>query len=277
MIEWTHWHTEPLLVGGILAVAWAYSLIIGPYRDPRHHFPRREAIYFASGVISFYLAVGSPLDALGENFLFSAHMLQHNLLMYVCPPLLLLGLPTWLVDRAFLRHKWLKQLIKLLVHPLIAGLSFTLVFSLWHIPYLYEWALHDKAVHIIEHLTMLFVSLQMWWCILGPSRQVPALPYGGQIVFVFLLMVGQTPLFAFLTFSSDVFYPTYAYAPRVIELSPIQDQVLGGIVMKLANMFVSLGIMSVAFYKWSLEADQPGPQTTPGNENDPFEPKARLP
>jgi putative membrane protein len=69
-------------------------------------------------------------------------------------------------------------------------------------------------------------------------------------------MVGQTPLFAFLTFSSDVFYPTYAYAPRIIDLSPLQDQVLGGVVMKLANMFVSLAIMSVAFYKWSLESDR---------------------
>jgi len=181
-------------------------------------------------------------------------MAQHNILMYVCPPLLLLGLPKWLVDDALDRQAWLNRMTKFLVHPLIAGLSFTLVFSLWHIPFLYEWALHDKAVHIIEHLTMLFVSLQMWWCILGPSDHLPPLGYGGQIVFVFLLMVGQTPLFAFLTFSSDVFYPTYAYAPRVVELSPIQDQVLGGVTMKLANMFVSLGIMSVAFYKWAQES-----------------------
>lgn len=254
MIEWTHWHNEPLLIGSILAVAWAYSLLVGPYRRAQQPFPRREAIYFAFGILSFYLAVGSPLDALGENFLFSAHMVQHNILMYVCPPLFLLGLPTWLVDGAFLRHRWLKQITKFLVHPIIAGVSFTLVFSLWHIPFLYEWALHDKAMHIFEHLTMLFVSLQMWWCILGPSKKVPALGYGGQIIFVFLLMVGQTPLFAFLTFSSDVFYQTYAYAPRVIDLSPLQDQVLGGVAMKLANMFVSLGIMSVAFYKWAQES-----------------------
>jgi putative membrane protein len=255
MIEWTHWHNEPLLIGSILAVAWAYALLTGPYRSPRHLFPTREVIYFALGIISFYLAVGSPLDALGENFLFSAHMVQHNALMYLCPPLLLLGLPKWLVDDAFLRFGWLKKITGFLVHPLIAGLSFTLVFSLWHIPYLYEWALHDKAMHIFEHLTMLFVSMQMWWCILGPSKQVPALKYGAQIVFVFLLMVGQTPLFAFLSFSSDVFYPTYSYAPRVIDLSPLQDQVLGGVAMKLANMFVSLGIMSVAFYKWAQESE----------------------
>ncbi|MFO8027726.1 MAG: cytochrome c oxidase assembly protein, partial [Opitutales bacterium] len=86
--------------------------------------------------------MGSPLDALGENFLFSAHMVQHNILMYVCPPLFLLGLPAWLVDGAFLRQRWLKQITKFLVHPIIAGVSFTLVFSLWHIPFLYEWALH---------------------------------------------------------------------------------------------------------------------------------------
>lgn len=261
MIEWTHWHTEPLLIGGILAVAWIYSLAIGPYRSSQHPFPKKEAIYFTLSVIVFYLAVGSPLDALGENFLFSAHMAQHNILMYVCPPLLLLGLPKWLVDSAFERHGWLKGITKFLTHPIIAGVSFTLVFSLWHIPFLYEWALHDKPMHVFEHLSMLFVSTQMWWCIVGPSKQVPALTYGGQIIFVFLLMVGQTPLFAFLTFSSDVFYPTYAYAPRVIDLSPIQDQVLGGVTMKLANMFISLGVMSVAFYKWAQESDNPVKKT----------------
>lgn len=172
MIKWTHWHTEPLLIGGILAAAWAYCLLTGPYRDPQRRFPGRKATFFALAVISFYLAVGSPLDALGENFLFSAHMVQHNLLMYLIPPLLLIGLPAWLVDAAFIRYWYLQKITQFLVHPIIAGVSFTLVFSLWHIPFLYEWALHDKAVHIIEHLTMLFVSLQIWWCILGPSQRV---------------------------------------------------------------------------------------------------------
>ncbi len=254
MIEWTHWHTEPLLVGGILFCAWAYALAIGPYRNPYRPFPWKRAGWFSLAVLSFYLAVGSPLDALGENFLFSAHMIQHNILMYISPLFLLLGLPKWLVDRAFLKFDWLRRIIKFLVHPLIAGISFTLVFSLWHIPYLYEWALHNRAVHITEHLSMLFVSTQMWWCIISPSHSLPSLKPGGQIIFVFLLMVGQTPLFAFLTFSSDVFYPTYAFAPRVIDLSPIQDQVLGGIVMKVANMIVSLGVIGTAFYKWSQES-----------------------
>ncbi len=257
MIEWNHWHNEPLLIGGILAIAWSYSLAIGPFRKPQYLFPKREAIYFASSVITFYLAVGSPLDALGENFLFSAHMLQHNILMYITPLLMLLGLPKWLVDDAFAKHHWLKQSIKFLAHPIVAGVSFTLVFSLWHIPFLYEWALHNKVVHMIEHLTMFVTSLQFWWCIVGPSKLVPPLHYGAQIIFVFLLMVGQTPLFAFLSFSTDVFYPTYAYAPRVINLSPIQDQVLGGVAMKLANLIVSISIIGVAFYKWNEESKQP--------------------
>ena len=255
MIRWTHWHTEPLLIGGILAVAWIYSLAVGPYRNKQCEFPRNEAIYFGLGIISFYVTVGSPLDALGENFLFGAHMVQHNILMYITPLFFIMGLPCWMLDDLFDRHRWLMSTTKFLVHPIVAGLSFTLVFSLWHIPYLYEWALHDKAMHAFEHLSMLFVSLQIWWCIASQSKTVPKLRYGGQIIFVFLLMVGQTPLFAFLTFSGDVFYPTYAYAPRVLDLTPIQDQVLGGVTMKLANMFVSLGVMSVAFYKWSQESN----------------------
>ena len=171
MIRWTHWHTEPLLIGGILAVAWIYCLSIGPYRNARYTFPKKESVYFGLGIFSFYLAVGSPLDALGENFLFSAHMAQHNILMYVTPLLLIVGLPGWLIDDTLNRYGWLRIATKFLVHPIVAGVCFTLVFSLWHIPYLYEWALHDKAMHAFEHLSMLFVSLQIWWCISGRPRR----------------------------------------------------------------------------------------------------------
>ena len=103
----SHWHTEPTLIGGILFVAWLYAIIIGPCRTsicPTLCLPAKRIVFFALGILTFYLAVGSPLDPLGENFLFSAHMIQHNVLMYVSPLLVLLGLPPELIDR-FLEKK----------------------------------------------------------------------------------------------------------------------------------------------------------------------------
>ena len=101
-----HWHTEPALIGGILFVGWVYSLFIGPYRAnicPELPNLVSYSTWFSSGLITFYLAVGSPLDPLGENFLFSAHMIQHNILMYICPLFILLGLPKPLVDHFFIQ------------------------------------------------------------------------------------------------------------------------------------------------------------------------------
>lgn len=256
MVEWVHWHTEPALLIGILLVIWVYALLVGPFRDkvdPCAELPRSNVMWFGIGVVSFYVAVGSPLDALGEGFLFSAHMVQHNILMYITAVLTLLALPAWLVDGLLDRYPKFYPVARVLVHPVTAGVCFTLCFSGWHFPVLYEAALHDKVMHMVEHLTLYVASVQMLWPVLSRSRLLPAAPYGGQILYLFLLMVAQIPLFAILTFSPEVLYPTYELAPRITFLDPKSDQVLGGLLMKVANMVVSLWLMGRAFYKWSLE------------------------
>lgn len=258
MISIWHWHTEPFLLGGILAVVWIYGMLVGPLRrwiDPEATFPRREVAFFGFGVLSFYLAVGSPLDAMGENFLFSAHMVQHNVLMYVTAVLTILAIPEWLVDGLLDRTPLLTRLLRRLLHPVLAGFIFTFTFCGWHAPSLYEWALHDKAVHSIEHLTMYGASVMMFWCLLSPSRLLPQSNWGVHILYIFLLMVAQIPLFGILTFAEYPFYPTYEFAPRLFPaLDPLQDQVLGGLIMKVGNMIVSLILIGRAFYIWNAQA-----------------------
>lgn len=259
MISWSHWHTEPFLLGGLLFFGWLYALAVGParirwLRDAEGcapPFPQIPARWMAAAVVVFYLTVGSPLDALGENFLFSAHMIQHNLLMYVLPPLFLKGLPVWLVDSLLEHRGGARRLVAFFVHPIVAGILFTGIFSGWHIPSLYELALHDKLWHAVEHLTMFVGALLMWWPILSPSRVLPGISRGACLLYVFALMIAQIPVFGILVFAENVLYPTYAFAPRVIDLSPMEDQMLGGVIMKLANMIVSLAIMGTIFYQWA--------------------------
>lgn len=256
MISFWHWHTEPALLGGILFCVWLYGMFVGPVRawfDPEALFPRREVTWFAAAALTFYLAVGSPLDAIGENFLFSAHMVQHNILMYVVPVFTFLAMPGWLIDGLLVRApRWVTSFCRFLFHPLVAGVLFTFVFSVWHFPALYEWALHDRTVHVIEHLAMYGSSVIFLWPILSRSETLPPMGWGGQILYIFLLMVAQIPLFGILTFANSVFYPTYEYAPRLLEwLDPQQDQVLGGLIMKVANMVLSLTIMARAFVLWN--------------------------
>lgn len=264
MISLLHWHTEPFLIGGLLLIGWIYAMLVGPMRARLFAgapggapvFPRQQSILFGLGLLSLYLAVGSPLDALGENFLFCAHMAQHNVLMYVSPLLMLLGLPHWMIDTALIRSGSLYKATKFWCRPVVAGAAFTLVFSVWHVPSFYDAALHNKSLHVFEHLTMVAVSFLMWWPIASPSRLLPPISRWSQCLFVFALMVAQTPVFGILVFSGDVLYPTYAFAPRIVDLSPIEDQVLGGVVMKLANMSVSLMIIGRAFLGWAYSEER---------------------
>lgn len=255
MISIWHWHTEPALLGGILAFVWLYGMLVGPLRGwvaPGAEWPRRQIAWFAVGVLSFYLAIGSPLDAMGENFLFSAHMAQHNVLMYLTPVFTILALPGWLVDGFLRRSKTVLALARFFFHPVVAGFIFTLTFIGWHFPFLYDWALNNRTVHVIEHLTMYGASVLMFWPLLSPSKLVPQIGWGAQIVYIFLLMIAQIPLFGILTFSGSVLYPTYELAPRLVPwLDPLQDQILGGITMKVANMALSLIIIARAFYLWN--------------------------
>lgn len=257
MVQWVHWHTEPALLIGILAVVWCWLVLAGPLRDridPAASFPKAELRWFVAGVVSFYLAVGSPLDAMGENFLFSAHMVQHNILMYLTAVFTVLAIPGWLVDRWIERSRLAARVLGFVFQPLVAGFAFTFTFCIWHFPVLYEAALHDKVLHMLEHLTMFGSSVLMLWPILNRSSRLPRINWGMQILYLFLLMVAQIPLFGILTFSTEVLYPTYELAPRISSLDPMSDQVLGGLLMKVANMILSLWLIGRAFYFWSIDS-----------------------
>ncbi len=256
MIDWRHWHNEPYLVGGLVLLGWLWAILAGPLRpglDPKAPFPQREAWCFYSALLVFYLAVGSPLDQAGERFLFSAHMFQHQLLVYPAAILFLLGLPPWMIDAA-LAPAWVQAPLRLLTHPIGAGLTYSLVIGLWHMPSLYDLALRDKLVHVLEHVMFFAAGLLYWWPVLSPSRLLPRRTHGVQMLYLLGVLIAMTPVFAYITFSQDILYPTYEFAPRLFEnFSPGDDQLLAGVMMKLAGVFVALAAFGVAFYGWYQE------------------------
>jgi putative membrane protein len=256
MIDWRHWHNEPWLIGGLVFLGWLWAVLAGPWRGrlaPGEPFPRSHAIKFYLALFVFYLAVGSPLDQIGERFLFSAHMLQHQLLVYPAAILFLLGLPHWMVD-PLLGRDGVRQPAKLLTHPLMCGLIYTLVVSVWHAPSLYDLALRNKFVHVLEHVMFFSSALLYWWPLLSPSRVLPRLNYGVQMLYLVGVLIAMTPVFAYIVFSHDILYPTYEFAPRIFpNFSAASDQLLAGTSMKLVGMLVSLTAFGVAFYRWYEE------------------------
>lgn len=256
MIDWRHWHNEPWLIGGLVALGWLWAILTGPCRRrlaPEAPFPRGHAMRFYLSLVVFYVAVGSPLDQIGERFLFSAHMLQHQLLIYPAALLFLLGLPSWLVD-SLLTRPWLAAVARFLTHPLICAVVFSLVISLWHLPSLYDLALRNKTVHVAEHVMFFGAALFYWWPLASPSRLLPPRSHGAQMLYLLAVFIAMTPVFAYITFSGDILYPTYEFAPRIFpDFTAANDQLLAGVMMKLAGMAVSLTAFGVAFYRWNGE------------------------
>jgi putative membrane protein len=257
MIEWTHWHNEPLLIGGLIFLGWLYAILAGPGRErlaPGQPYPRRKAVAFYSALAIFYLAVGSPLDQIAERYLLSAHMLQHQLIIYPAAVLLLLGLPDWMV-RPLTGRPGLRPILRVLTSPVICGIVYTAVMTCWHLPLLYDLALQNRPLHIVEHFTMFGAALFYWWPLLSPSTEYPRAPYATQMLFLPAVLIGMTPVFAYITFSQDVLYPTYEYAPRISSLTAAGDQLLAGAMMKLIGMAVAMIAFGVSFYRW-YQADE---------------------
>ena len=256
MIDWRHWHNEPWLIGGLVVLGWLWAVLAGPLRSrlaPPVPFPRWHALRFYLALFIFYLAVGSPLDQIGERFLFSAHMFQHQLLVYPAAILFLQGLPPWMVD-PLLQRRWVTAPLRLLTHPLSCALVYSLVVGLWHAPSLYDLALRNKVVHVAEHLSFFAAALLYWWPLLSPSHVLPRRSHGVQMLYVLGVVITMTPVFAYITFSQDVLYPTYEYAPRLIaNFTASDDQLLAGVMMKLIGLMVSLGAFAVSFYRWYEE------------------------
>lgn len=253
MIDWRHWHNEPFLIGGLIFFGWLYTLAIGPLRknlSPGALYPRNHALRFYLGLLVFYLAVGSPLDQVGESFLLSAHMVQHQLLIYGSAVLVLLGLPSWLVA-AIVDRRVFPGFFQALFHPVVCGLIYVVVLSVWHAPSLYDWALRSKTVHVIEHLMFFGAALFYWWPLLSPSPRYARAGYGAQMIYLLAVTVAMTPVFAFIAFSDNILYPTYEYAPRLIDgFDPSEDQLLGAVIMKGGSLGVTFLALSLAFYRW---------------------------
>lgn len=249
---WLQWegHWDALL--GMAFVLGAYLLGVGPLRE-RHNLAdyvdSRQVATFTAGMMVVFFALTSPLHILSERFLFSMHMVQHVLLTLIAPPLLVLGTPAWLI-RPMLRPNWAFRTARLLTHPIAAIALFNIIFSIWHIPALYNSSLNSEAFHALEHIMMVSTAMLMWWPLASNMPELPRLNYPLQLGYLFALSVAQIIVFAIITFAEEPIYEFYVNAPRIWGLSPLLDQQLGGIIMKVGSGIYFLTLLIIIFFKW---------------------------
>jgi len=246
------WSFEPGVVLGLTAIVAAYGIGLQRVR-PRTIWDEnvvalREIVAFASGVFLLVVALVSPLDTLSDA-MFSAHMLQHVLLLYVVPPLLLLGTPAWLM-RPALKWPGVKSVLVFLTGPIPAIVLFNVVLVFWHMPGFWDAALVDKTVHALEHVGFLGAGIIAWWPIFSPLQEVPRLSYPGQMLYLFVQSLVPAVIGAFVTFSSVVVYPLYAYTPKILGMTPLVDQQIAGLLMKLLGTLFLWILVSIRFFQW---------------------------
>ena len=249
---WLHWHPHLEVVLGLILVQCAYLYGIGPYRRRQTDSPEinpRQAVMFTLGTFVIFVSLTSPLHILSDHYLFSAHMLQHVLITLICPPLLIVGTPGWLASKLF-QNRWSISVFRRIFHPLGAVVIFNIIFSMWHLPILYNLSVSYHWVHILEHSLFISASIVMWWPICSQVQSIPKLPYPIQMLYFFVMSLAQIIVFGIITFAREPIYQHYIDAPRIWNISPLVDQQLGGIIMKVGSGFLFLFLIIIAFFKW---------------------------
>ena len=252
----TQWNWEPSILIATVLITGLYLYAIGPLR--KRYFPEEpvktgQTVSFLLGIFFMFLSLVSPLDELGDSYLFSAHMVQHLVLTMIGPPLLVIGTPGWFI-KPLVRNKIAFRVAKALTYPAVAFVLYNVDFWLWHAPPLYNATLENQNIHILEHLTFIVFGILNWWPIFSQSKDLPRLSIGGQVLYLFLSGMPSVLLGAGLTFSPPLYAP-YIAAPRVWGISAATDQQLGGLIMWVPVSISYIVVMSVLFIRWMQQQE----------------------
>lgn len=263
------WSPWVLLI--TLCIGFAYFYITGASGSGSPGYERTggwKKFTFASGLLVYWAAEGTPLAYYGHADLFSAHMLQQSMLYLMLPPLIYMGLPEWLV-RAVLGGKWARRLLYPLTQPLVAILGFNLIFSFYHIPMIFNYIFYESLwIHTGYHLIILMSAFLMWFPVFCPLPEWNRLSDLQRMAYIFANGVLLTPACALIIFAQHLMYDPYYDAPVLIYwLHGVDDQQMGGVVMKIIQEIVYGCVLAYSFMKWyrkeRREEDYPGDPRSP--------------
>jgi putative membrane protein len=221
-----------------------------------HGLRAHNLVGFALGIAALVVALLSPLDTLSD-VLFSAHMGQHEILMLVAAPLLIMGKPAiaalWALPargRAAATAVMQRPAVRAAWHGITGPATILVLHAaalwIWHIPHLFEGALHNEAVHAFQHLCFFVTAALFWWAL--TSGRYGRLGYGAAVLFVFLTALHSGALGALITFAGRLWYPIYDARTRAAGLDPLADQQLAGLLMWIPAgillMVLGLGLLA---------------------------------
>ncbi len=252
------WHAHPevwLLFGGIAA---AYLLSLRRHeRESGERTGLRQRRLFLAGLAVLWIGADWPIHDLAERYLYFMHMVQHLMFALVAAPLLISGMPAWMLRR-FLKPRSVRAVFAFVTKPLVALIFFNGVLLFTHWPAVVQVSVSSEWLHFGLHVLLVSSALCMWWPIVSPLPELPPLPAPAQMLYIFLQSLAPTIPASFLTFGRTVLYPAYATFPRIWGIGPLTDQLIAGLIMKIGGGLILWTVLAVIFFRWHDQEERDG-------------------
>jgi len=238
------WPVDPTVYAGLVALYLGHAWLARTVSDAQ----RKHSLYFGLGLFTLWVSLETPIDTISDHYLDSVHMLQHVLLGFVAPPLMLLGLSNQIVGR-LVRVPGVRAVTEPVPAQVIAGV----VMIVWHFPPLFDATLDSEPLHIFEHLTFIASGVVLYWPILSATSAHARwqMSPGAKLLYMLVATLPQDGVALAFIFSRVPFYEYYAQAPRLIpSLTPVIDQTIAGaVLMILGKATLAVAAMAV-FFRW---------------------------
>ena len=245
------WTFEPWVIVFALALLGLYALMPGKKRGVK-------MLFFTGGVALMVLAIVSPLDYLGRNYLFSAHMIQHILLLLIVPLMLVAGMTEEAANRA-LGTPVAGAILKFLGNPVPAWLLGVGSMWVWHMPSLHETVLKNEGLYIAQQISFVLVGMIFWWPVFSPVERVRLSPLPATL-YLASACLGCSILGMLITLAGAGLYPSYInpvdsagilpYLRNDLCITPGVDQQIGGLTMWVPGCLIYLTASMVTIARW---------------------------
>lgn len=267
---------SPLFVFAIIAVNILYFYVIGPWREK--HYSQEEQVsgnmkfMFVIATVLIYLCHGGPIKLLG-HLMFTFHMVSMAISYLIVPPLVLLSIPSYIWKHIFARRFWKK--LSFLMHPIATLVLFNLIFSIYHLPFVHDYVMTHFTIHRLYYIILFISALMMWWQIVTPVKEWTRLTDVKKMAYIFANGVLLTPACALIIFASSPLFATYSdpnvwatamgyclpgdtsflldkfSGPQFFNfLNVLEDQQLGGLIMKIVQELMYGVILAYIFRQW---------------------------
>jgi putative membrane protein len=238
------WPVDFTVYAGLVVLFLGHAWLASTVTDAQ----RKHTFYFGLGLIVLWFALETPLDTISDYYLDSVHMLQHVLLGFVAPPLMLLGLSPQMVGR-IVRVPGIRVITEPVPALVIAGL----VMIVWHLPALYDATLYNGTLHVVEHVMFIAAGVLMYWPIIEATASQARwrMSPGAELLYMLVATLPQDGVALALIFSRVPFYEYYTHAPRLVaSLTPVIDQTVAGAVLMILGK-ATLAVAAIAvFTRW---------------------------